>query len=383
MVNRKASNIIIISMLFLSIIIYRLFLLKSILKYADIILASILLIVTAVAVLCLGFKKNKNTFIKKYILTITISCIISYFAITYIIGIFTGFLKNAYSLSLYSVIDNIFAPIALILCSEILRYVVISTNKDSKVMPVLVTIALIIIEISLQTPINLNLSNSEFFKLITLTIIPAIMKNSVLSYLTYHVGYVPALVYRLVVDVSTYIVPFAPDLGDYLKSITTIGLPFLMFIFSSRIINEYDNGREHEFKENAFKWYDIPIILLFVVLIGLVSGIFPVFMIGIGSGSMQPVLNKGDAVVIEKITEKTNIEEGQIIAYKKEGKTIVHRIIEVTECKDSEGECYQTKGDYNNTPDNIEIARDEILGIVKFAIPYIAYPAVYISEILE
>ena len=383
MINRKASNIIVFTLLFLSIILYRVLLIKSVLKYADIILASILLIITSIAVLTLGFKKNKNTYIKNSILTITIALIIFYFAITYAIGIVTGFLKNAYSLSLYSIIDNIFAPIALILCSEILRYVMVSTNKDSKTVPVLITIALILIEISLQTPVSLDLSNTEIFKLITLTILPSIMKNSVLSYLTYKVGYMPSLIYRLVVDISVYLIPFAPDLGDYLKSIMTIGLPFLLFIYTSRIINEYDNGREHDFKEKTFKWYDIPLILVFVVLIGLVSGIFPVFMIGIGSGSMQPELNKGDAVIIEKIKDTTEITDGMIVAYKREGKTVVHRVIKVVACNDDKGECYNTKGDFNNTDDNIEVKREEILGIVTFKIPYIAYPAVYISEILE
>ena len=99
MVRRKTANIIIFTFLFLSIFVYRAFLIQSVLKYAEIILTSILLIVTAIAVLSLGFQKNKNNFIKNSILMVTITHIILYFAITYAIGIFTGFLKNSYSLS--------------------------------------------------------------------------------------------------------------------------------------------------------------------------------------------------------------------------------------------------------------------------------------------
>ena len=246
MVKRKVANIIILTFLFVIIFVYRAFLIKSMLKYAEILLTSVLLIITALAVLCLGFQKNKNNFIKKSVIIVTITHIILYFALTYGFGIFAGFLKNSYSLSFFSIIDNVFAPIALIICTEILRYVMISTNKDRKIVAVLVTIALICIECSLQIPVTVKYTGSELFKLITTIILPSIMKHSVLSYLTFEVGYVPSLIYRLVIDISAYVIPFAPDLGDYLKSISTIALPFLVFIYTSRIINEYNNKTNND-----------------------------------------------------------------------------------------------------------------------------------------
>ena len=44
---------------------------------------------------------------------------------------------------------------------------------------------------------------------------------------------------------------------------------------------------------------------------------------------------------------------------------------------------YHTKGDFNNTEDNLALTRDDIIGTVSARIPYIGYPAVYISEVLE
>ena len=147
------------------------------------------------------------------------------------------------------------------------------------------------------------------------------------------------------------------------------------------MINEYNNGVEHTFQKNTFKLIDIPFIIFFVVLACLISGLFPYYMIGVGSSSMSPSIDKGDAVIIHKTKENSDLDEGEIIAFKRGKKMIVHRIVEIVE---ENGQIvYHTKGDFNNTDDRIDLTLDDIIGIVEFRIPKIAYPAIYISEFLE
>ena len=96
---------------------------------------------------------------------------------------------------------------------------------------------------------------------------------------------------------------------------------------------------------------------------------------------MYPELKRGDAVILEK-TNKSNInslKKGMIVAFKEEGEIVTHRILKI---ELQEGKEYIiTKGDNNDTKDVTKKAKDDIIGIVRFKIPLIGYPAVEISDI--
>ena len=68
-----------------------------------------------------------------------------------------------------------------------------------------------------------------------------------------------------------------------------------------------------------------------------------------------------------------------IVAYEQDGQIVTHRIltIELNQGK----EYIITKGDNNSTKDVQKKTKDDIIGIVRFRIPYIGYPSVEISEI--
>ena len=63
------------------------------------------------------------------------------------------------------------------------------------------------------------------------------------------------------------------------------------------------------------------------------------------------------------------------------GEDIVHRLVEVE--KKGNKTFYRTKGDNNNTRDNLDIEYKDIKGIVKLKIPYIAKPSIYLKEELS
>ena len=76
------------------------------------------------------------------------------------------------------------------------------------------------------------------------------------------------------------------------------------------------------------------------------------------TGSMSPTIQKGDIVIV-KIGKQ--VQEKDIITYKKQDAFITHRIIEI------DGESIIAKGDYNNAQDEV-IQKDAILGKVVFII---------------
>jgi signal peptidase I len=344
---------------------------------------SFLIIVTFISILLLGFRRDKNSILKNSILRVVLYTIIAFFCITYLLGLKTGFLRNAYSLKLTSIVDNMFAPLLIILSMEMIRYIFISANKDdSKIYTYIITVVLIAFEICIYSKGNPFKGDLiVLFKSFTTTYIPIIIKNICLSYLTTEAGYKPSIVYRLILELSTYLMPIVPNLGDYFESIKGIVIPLMIYIFTSRTIDEYYKKEASNPEKKAFNKVDIPFIVIFAILIALISDFFPLQIIGIASQSMQNSINKGDAVFIYKLLKDDDINKGDVIAYRYNDKIIVHRVISK---KCDNGKClYRTKGDANNVKDDATLSIKDIKGKVLFKIVYIAYPSVWISEWLE
>lgn len=380
--NQRSLKNGIISIVFIAyIILYRLLIFKNYMKFAEVISASFLIILLVVAIKLLGFRKDKPTMLSKNVLKVTIFYLVLAFSIMYGLGLVVGFLHNAYSRNIFSLFDNMFLPIIIIAVVEMIRYVVIWANKDKKGYIVLFTVILILFELALGVR-TINLEDfASTFSIAATIIVPVIVKNSILSYLCYHVGYKVPLVYRLVMDTYIFIVPIISDIGDYMNSMILLSLPFLIYITAFPMIDERTTKEEPIFKIDNFSFLNIPIMILLVALIALISGFFPHYMIGIGSDSMNPKINKGDAVIIKKLNKKTEVKQKDIIAYTKGNRIVVHRVVNVNKNKDRI--TYTTKGDANNSKDPQDVKRKEIKGIVKFKIPFIAYPTVWLSELIN
>ena len=94
---------------------------------------------------------------------------------------------------------------------------------------------------------------------------------------------------------------------------------------------------------------------------------------------MQPSINVGDIVIVDKIdNRKKEYKEGEVITYQKDNSLICHRIIKVT--KSGETTLYETKGDNNDSPDQLLVEQDKVLGSVKYKIKYIGLPTVILNK---
>ena len=378
---RIIKNSIILSLLIIYLVIYRLYILKNQLGYVGFSTAAFLIIVAFIAIWFYGYRKDKKNILKKKIISLTTIEVILFFTISYGIGLLVGFLRNSYSLKPAAIINNIFAPIAIIIAIELLRYVFLMGNEKNKKSICLFTIILIIFEI-LTNFKSVNIYDLEaLFKLFTTIILPITIKSSVFSYITLNSGYRPALIYRLIMDIYVYVMPIIPNLGDYITSMIGVCMPFILYLYTLRIVNEYYNGVEYVFERSSFRITDIPVLAFITVLICLISGYFPHFMLGIATISMTPKINKGDAIIAHKIKKPDELEIGQVIVYTNSKKNIVHRIVDI-EKRDNKT-YYITQGDANPTKDNVDLEFKDIKGIVDFKIPVIAYPSIYFSEKLK
>ncbi len=380
--NRKIKNYILLLVILLYILFYKFIIFTKVPAYSETITAGFLIILLSVLFLIYGYRKDKKTKVKDDLLKNTIFFVTITFAIMYLLGFFTGFLKNAYSLKINKIFENMLSPIIIIIVTELIRYIFMSSNTDKKKDIILFTIGLILLELTITIRPLSNYNFKNVFEITSSVILPIIIKNASLSYLTYYAGLKSSLIYRLIMDLYKYLLPIFPNLGDYFNSMILITLPIMIYISTSSIVEQYSRKQiKHEFKEKSIKFYDIPLAIIILVPILLTSGVFKYQMLGIGSNSMQPKISRGDAVIIKKIKTEKEIKKGDIIAYKTSDRIIIHRIVKI-KTKNNE-KIYTTKGDANNTEDNVEIKVKNIKGKVIVKIPYISYPSVFISELIS
>lgn len=374
--KRSVKNIFMIFLLIVYTFLYRFVIYADLLKYAEIINCSVVLFISFVAYLMYGYQKTKLNKIKKNIALLVITNLIIYFALTYLVGFGFGFLKSPYSIGFVNVLKNIIGPIVFFASVELMRYIFVAANRDRKCSIVSFSLSLAFLEIMYSlNAIPLD-SGYLIFVFATVYVVPMIIENLVLSYLTYYVGLGPCLIYRLFIKIYIFVVPFVPNLGNYLISISNVCLPFLTAMYAYRMITEYEKGVEHDFNKNTFKLSDIPFIVCFLILFCVVAGVGPFHLVGVASNSMAPVFSMGDAVMLRQY-DLDDIEVDDIIAFRSGNKIIIHRVVDI------DNGVYITKGDNNNDYDDLLLTIDDIEGVVEFRIPYIAYPSVMISKYIS
>lgn len=376
--KRKIFNYIILATLLFYNIIYK-FIISNKFKNEELIITSVFFILIFIASIgAYGFTKNKLNFLKKSVTKTVILIVAIGVGLTYTLGILVGFLKNGYSLAFVYIIKNISIPLVLIVFTELFRYNSVRSNKDSFAFIAILTLLLAILEIQMNIVALNQLGIKEIFVTATTVILPIVTKNMMLSYLTYEVGYQPCLAYRILLEIYVYLVPYLPNFGDYLNSMFGLCLPLIVYIYASDKIDESEEGIKKEFKKSKLsRIAEIPMYALIIVVIALISRLFPIFAIGIGSESMTGAINKGDAVIACKVNEE-KINVNDVIVFQAQDKVLIHRVVEIEEIDGIRH--YRTKGDANGTRDNMDVTDAKIHGKVLFKIPYVAYPSVWLSE---
>lgn len=129
-------------------------------------------------------------------------------------------------------------------------------------------------------------------------------------------------------------------------------------------------------------------VLYIAVLAGLVIGTpkalsyfldTPYPMAAITSGSMWPVLKKGDMVFIKGVHTKGDIEMNDIVVFKNSAGFTIHRVVRMDE------KTLVTKGDANNTND-AAIEYKEVIGRAlernnkPIRIPYLGNISIYLNK---
>ena len=100
---------------------------------------------------------------------------------------------------------------------------------------------------------------------------------------------------------------------------------------------------------------------------GVVPSILGYKPMSVLSGSMRPLLEPGDMIVVKDVDYK-NVNTGDVITFKVNGTTLVtHRVVDIVEKNGKIS--FRTKGDANNTEDSELITPERLVGVLAFSIP--------------
>jgi signal peptidase len=147
-----------------------------------------------------------------------------------------------------------------------------------------------------------------------------------------------------------------------------------------KISNKIKNKRV---TKNIFKYIILGILIILFIINLILSfeentHIFGIYMFNIVSESMEPTLKINDVVVVKKC-EATQLQKGDIITFQQDGRTISHRILDIT--KDKNIIKFRTKGDNNEIPDSDLVPESQVYGKVVFSIKKIGNIISYIQNI--
>lgn len=364
-------NIVIFTILFLNSFIW------SILNYYNMLLLTIILIV--IFKLIFGTEKNRHRYDKEIVLNIIIIFLV-FIICFYLLGLIIGFTKTNIIYGFNAFARMILPYILIVLLKEYLRYQSLVKAGKSKFLTIIICIMFIFWDITNQINIGLLDTGYKIYIFFTTILLPAISKNITSGYIAKRVGYIPNILWILLYELYSILLPIVPNSGIYIKSM----IDFLYPLFIGYNVFYFFLRKERKVPVGKGKKAEIismPFCVIFIsILVYFTSGFFKYYAITIGSGSMQPNINIGDIVIINQKYDISKLKTDDIIAYEYENKIVIHRLVKIEKVTEKDY-YYYTKGDANNAIDNYVIHEDMIIGKVEQKLPYIGYPTIWLNEI--
>lgn len=364
--NKKNNLVFYLLTLFIFIM---LFSIKKFSQYSLVVITTFLLIFTSLTYLTCGFKKSFTTILDKQIIKYLSIYSLAFYIIIYLFGFAIGYNEN--SLTNQNLISVLFYLLNIIFL-EIIRYIIINRDTESRKDIIIIACLITIINILLL----------KYFTNLKLLLIIIVCANSLFStFLSLTFGYKVTLIYRLLLEHLLFFIPIIPAFNSFWFILLYIGFIILTYRKLRTVYSHYERDNFINFVPKSYRLIYIPFCLIFIFTIVIISSKANIFLMGIASNSMAPSIRRGDAVLVKKVKDNTVAAVDDIVIFKHKNKMIAHRIIEIV-TKDKE-KYYVTKGDNNKKPDEALLKVNEVEGIVCFKIPYLAYPSIKSREIIS
>lgn len=306
---------------------------------------------------------------------------IIYIIVYFLMGLVFGFERTPYAKDIFSIFKNLWSFCGIIFFEEYIREILIRNDKKNKFNYLFIIIIYFLLQLNITNFFSHFVDFKSTFTYVSSVLIPSILESAIITYLVYIGGAKFGIIYRLFISIPPFIVPIIPDLDWFGLALVGIALPMAVYIYMNYIHVKATERltRKERRKYNPIVY--IPVFGFIAVLAGFVIGLFRYQPIAVVSGSMSPTFNRGDAVVVRKLSdsEKDKLKIGDVIQFVSGTKYVIHRIYDIT--NDEYGnKQFVTKGDHNNAPDITKANMQDVKAKVSFIMPYIGYPSVWLSD---
>ena len=339
--------------------------------------AALLLLPTTPAV-CLLIKKRSLLSINKKEVLLLLTIIATLFAILmHMSGLFFEYYKNPYFVTLEILVKTILPLAAIIVGSEVIRYVLIS--QKNTVVSIIAYLTCAALEILMFSSIAGTDTFNKFMDMFGMTFFPALSANVFYHFVSKDYGALPNIAYRLITTLYVYFVPTSVAIPDALSSCIKIVFPILMLAFVSSLYAKRKNNAVQKGKKTSLIAAIVSMCIIISVAM-LISCEFRYGAVVIATESMTGEINKGDMIIYEQY-DNQRIKEGQVIVFLRNKSRIIHRVVEIKHIGNEIR--YYTKGDANEDRDDGYVTEAEIVGLTDIKIPFLGYPTLWLRELLN
>ena len=310
--------------------------------------------------------------------------LIIYIILYFLSGLIFGFERTPYSKDILSVLLNLWSFGSIIILQEYVRLQLVKNENKKMYSLILTTLVFFVLNLNYSNFLDNFTDFKTIFIYVSSVLLPAIAESAILTYLVYTSGVKASIIYRLFVTIPPFLIPIVPSLDWFVTAVVGVVLPLAVYIY----INYVNVVKNERLSRGERKRYSpvvyIPVFALIAVFAAFVMGLFKYQPVAVLSGSMSPTFNRGDAVIINKLSkqEKNELKKGDIIQFISGTRYVVHRIYKVT--NDEYGnKAFITKGDHNNAPDSDMVSLDNVIGKASFSVPLIGYPSVWLTGVIS
>jgi len=304
------------------------------------------------------YKKPTYNVISTYVPLMIIASLAPFF----FSGIFFGFGKSIYFVEPLAVITPFILTLTSLIAVEHVKALMLKKWNIAFLIIISMIVSFIMIQ-PIQLVTNIGETSILFMREFIMNLITSVI---IILY-----GLLPALYYRVGIDLIWYYFPIQPMIKTYMSAImlmigliaALVILDYIKFTHSPILSPKKDFGLISKIKAAT------PILILGLIALSQFAGIHSFVVL---TGSMEPKINPGDIVIVRKMEKYST---GDIIAFSTGGTIIVHRIHSL------ENNEVITKGDANNYIDPWRIKQSKIIGKAMLIIPFLGYPLILLSNL--
>jgi signal peptidase len=290
--------------------------------------------------------------------------------------------ESPYDLSFKGILGNLFYVLPALTVREAVRGYVLASFCEGRNVKIFIITTLAMAVLSLNFT-GLPPANMEELAIFLATEAgPKLSISIALSYLALYGGPIAAILYIWINEIFHWVSPILSSLNWLAEGAVGILVPIACILF---VISKYEEESRRSKHMKSHRYGVVGWLATAVFSIGLlwfIVGVFPVVPSVIVTGSMEPLMNPGDLVLLRQMQTEdqlSNLLAGDVIQFQRDDIRITHRIVEVIE-DDAGNVLFRTKGDNNSSEDSRLVHPNDIKGTLVKVVPKVGFPSLVLKS---